>query len=129
MRDAPEADVCPRCQKCERWRAAPDYIRDPMLLWERFPCPPPGTDHARLLIELDWTGELGNEDGCEAFKKVAKRCHVEIKQFNSMTSLPECDVLYEAVVFCGLNCIIAVILACICVLFCLVLVLVCVRYV
>ena len=130
MRDSSEVDVCPRCQKCDRWRAAPDYLRDPMLLWERFPCPPPGTDHARLLIELDWTGQMGTKDGCEALKRVAKRCHVDFRNFGSVSpSLPECEELFEAMGFCGLNCIIAVVLACICLLFSLLLVLVCVRYV
>lgn len=130
MRDPPEDEVCPRCQRCERWRTAPDYFRDPMILWDRFPCPPPGTDHARLLIELDWTGTMGTKAGCEALQRVAKRCHVDLKTYHSLpSSFPDCEELFEAGILCGTNCFIAFILAGICVLFCLLLVLVCVRYV
>ena len=130
MRDSSDVDNCPRCQKCDRWRIAPDYLREPMILWERFPCPPPGTDHARLLLELDWTGQIGTNDGCEALKRVAKRCHVDLKRIDTIpASLVECEELFDVISFCGTQCVIAVILACICLLFFLLLIVVCVRYV
>ena len=130
MRNSSGTDVCPQCQRCERWRALPDYIRDPMVIWDRFPCPPPGTDHAKLLIELDWTGRMGPKSGCMALQRVARRCHVDFKNVHSVhLSLPQCEGLFQAGVLCGTNCFIAFILAGICVLFCLLLVIVCIRYV
>lgn len=130
MRETSDVDVCPRCQKCDRWRAAPEFIRDPMILWDRFPCPPPETDQTRLLLELDWTGRLGASDGCEALKRVAKRCHVNFKKIDAIPrSLVECEELFDAISFCGTQCIIAVILACICIFFLLLLIAVCRRYV
>lgn len=130
MKSTSEVDNCPRCQKCERWRAAPDYLRDPMILWDRFPCPPPGTDHTRLLLELDWTRHMGTKDGCEALKRVARRCHVDLKNLHSLpSSLPNCEELFDTVDLCGTSCFIAFILAGVCLLFCLLLVVVCIRYV
>lgn len=130
MRDVVEDDTCPRCQKCDRWRGAPEYIREPMLLWERFPCPPPGTNRARLLIELDWTGQLGPRDGCKALRRVAARCKVDLNSVNIIpSSLNDCEELFTVFGICGTQCWIAIALACICLLFVFILAIVCYRYV
>ena len=130
MRDTSDVDTCPRCQKCDRWRVAPDVLRDPMLLWERFPCPPPGTDHTRLILQLDWTGQIGTPSGCEALRRVARRCNVDLKQIDDIpTSLVECEELFDGVGLCGTQCVIAVVLAVICLFFFLLLIVVCRRYV
>ena len=131
MRDVTDADTCPRCQKCDRWRNAPEYIRDPWVLWDKFPCPPPGTPNkARLLIELDWTGRLGARDGCKALRRVASRCKVDLTSVElSAESLSDCDELFTVFGLCGTQCVIAIILACICLMFVFLLVIVCCRYV
>ncbi|XP_045182338.2 uncharacterized protein LOC123541046 [Mercenaria mercenaria] len=131
MRDVTDNDTCPRCQKCDRWRNAPEYIRDPWVLWDRFPCPPPGTPNkARLLIELDWTGRLGARDGCKALRRVASRCKVDLTSVElSADSLSDCDELFTVFGLCGTQCVIAIILACICLMFVFLLVIVCCRYV
>lgn len=130
MREVSEEDTCPRCQKCDRWRSAPEHIRDPWLLWDRFPCPPPGThNRARLLLELDWTGQLGQRDGCKALRRVATRCKVDLTEIELSESLSDCDELFTVFGLCGTQCVIAIILACICLLFVFLLVIVCCRYV
>ncbi|KAL4237554.1 hypothetical protein ACF0H5_002268 [Mactra antiquata] len=130
MRDVTDADTCPRCQKCDRWRTAPDFIRDPWVLWDRFPCPPPvAPNKARLLLELDWTGHLGSRDGCKALRRVASRCKVDLTNVDlSSVNLGDCDELFFGL--CGtLQCVVAIILACICLIFVFILVIVCCRYV
>ncbi|KAH3852120.1 uncharacterized protein LOC127874891 [Dreissena polymorpha] len=122
-------DTCPRCQKCDRWRGAPDYVREPMLLWDQFPCPPPVGDKAKLLLELDWNGRLGPQYGCLAFRRVAKRCKVDVTSLKLPDSLNSCDSVYSVLGLCGTQCVIAIILACICLLFVCILVVVCCRYV
>ena len=130
MRDLPEEDSCPRCYKCDRWRAAPDYMQDPWIVWERFPCPPPGTNKARLLLELDWTGHMGSKDGCRALERVATRCKLDLTSVKVIPrSLTSCDNLFKPVVICGTQCVVAIILACICFLFVILLAIVCYRYV
>ena len=124
-----DTDVCPRCQKCERWRTAPDYIREPMLLWDSFPCPPPGTDQAKLLLELDWRGRVGPTSGCKALDRVARRCNIDLAQLTFPDSLRFCDNSYSVFGFCGTQCVIAIILACIVLLFICILAFVCWRYV
>lgn len=130
MRDVTEADTCPRCQKCDRWRNAPDYIRDPWVIWDRFPCPPPVTQNkARLLLELDWTRKLGTPDGCKALRRMASRCKVDLTTVELPDSLSDCDELFTVFGLCGTQCVIAIILACICLMFVFLLVVVCCRYV
>lgn len=127
MAGSETVSTCPRCQKCDRWRAAPEYIREPMLLWERFPCPPPNSDKAKLIVELDWTGRMGSRDGCMAFKRVVKRCNVDFKHVSLPESLLNCDNSSKLFVF-GTQSVFAVILLCILVMLIIILVIVCYRY-
>lgn len=126
MAENDEVDTCPRCQKCDRWRSAPDYLREPMLLWERFPCPPPATDKAKLIVELDWTGRMGVRDGCAAFKRVVRRCNVELKHITLPESLVNCD--NSTLFVFGTQSVFAVILLCILFILIIILVIVCYRY-
>lgn len=129
MRDAINIDTCPLCQKCERWQAAPDYIHDPWLLWDKIPCPPPGSPKTQLLVQLDWTRQLGRQDGCKALQRVASRCHVDLTRVDIPVSLSDCDGVYTLFGLCGTQCVIAIILACICLMFVFILAIVCYRYV
>ncbi|KAK3583146.1 hypothetical protein CHS0354_027551 [Potamilus streckersoni] len=124
-------NTCSRCDRCFRWKAIPDCVkRDLFNIWDFFPCPPPGYDKTRTLLELDWTRRMGRKDGCEALKRVALRCGVDLTNFNLVhLSVPECDGLFPTYFECGIYCMIAVALALVFCLVVILLIVVCCRYV
>lgn len=102
-----DSEIWLQCSRCD---PESHSVILPLDIWDSFPCPP--ESEPELLLDLDWTGRLGVQDGESVLQRVAKRCSIILP-----SPLGPRSGFTESTLFianCDINCILVVLAVFVC---------------